>query len=146
MMPTAGSAPSVVAMRRNRPAAAVVLTLGLWVGTSACGGDPEVCAAVEALRADLDDLRAIDIQPGALADFSAALDEAGADVDRLVEDATSEYESEIATVRTAALALRDSVGTATQEPSGAAVTQVSADFRAFTTAVDGLRDAVTDTC
>ena len=145
-MPPAVSAPSVVDMKRNSRTAAVVLSLGLWVGMSACGGEPEVCADVDALRADLDDLKAIEVQPGSLADFSAALDEARADVDRLVEDAASEYEDEIDAVQTATQELRASVETATQAPSGPAVTQVSADFGAFVTAVDTLQASVRDTC
>jgi hypothetical protein len=133
-------------MTPNRRAAAVVLTLGLVVGASACGGDPEVCSDVDALRADVDDLRAIDLQPGALADFSAALDDVRADVDQLVESAESEYEAEIDAVRSTTQALTASVETAVQDPSGPTVTQVSSDFGAFTTAVGDLRDAVGDTC
>lgn len=125
----------------------VVLALGLCVGASACSDDePAVCADAETLRADLDDLGSIEIQPGSLADFSAALDEAADDVDQLVEDASSEFETEIDAVQSATKALTDSVETATQDPSAASVTQVSADFGVFTTAVEDLRTAVADSC
>ena len=145
-MPTATGLPSVVYMNLNKRASAVVLALGLAIGVPACGGEPEVCADVDALRADRDDLKAIELQPGSLADFSAAFDEVEADVDRLVENAASEYENEIDAVQSATRALTTSVETATQTPSGPAITQVSADFGAFTTAVDNLQEAVDGTC
>lgn len=124
----------------------MVLALGLLAGTSACTEEPAVCDDVEALRADLDELEAIQLEPGALAEFAAVLDEAAADVDRLVEGAASEYEDEIDAVQSTALALTASVETATQAPSGPAVTQVSADFGAFTTAVDDLVGSIGDDC
>jgi hypothetical protein len=145
-MPTTTTAPSVVIMSLNNHAVAVVLALGMSVGVSACGGEPEVCDDVDALRADLDDLTTIEIQPGSLADFSAALDEVDADVDQLVESAEAEYESEIDAIQSATQALTTSVEAATQAPSGPAITQVSADFGAFSTAVGNLRDAVSGTC
>lgn len=133
-------------MNLNNRAVAVLLALGIAFGLPACGGEPEVCADVDALRADLDDLRAIEVQPGSLADFSAALDEVDADVARLVENAASEYEVQIDAMQSATQALTTSVGTATQAPSGPALTQVSADFGEFTTAVDDVREAVGGTC
>jgi hypothetical protein len=124
----------------------MVLALGLAIGMPACGGEPEVCADVEALRADVDDLKAVEVQPGSLADFSAAFDEVVADVDRLVEDASSEYEAEIDAVQSAARDLTTSIEAVAQEPSGPAITQVSADFGVLTTAVDNLQEAVGGTC
>lgn len=146
-MPAAAGAPSLVDMKPNSRAAAVVLTLGLLAGTSACSEEePAVCDDVAALRADLDDLEAVELQPGALAEFSAVLDEARADVDRLVDAAADEYADEIDAVQSATQALTASVETAVQAPSGAAVTQVSADFGAFTTAVDDLLGSVGNDC
>lgn len=127
-------------------AVAVVLALGLAVGVSGCAGEPEVCGEVEALRADLDDLGTIEIQPGSLADFSASLDEVEADVDRLAESASSEYETEIDAVQSATQDLTSSVESAGQAPSASAITEVSADFGAFSAAVGDLREAVGDTC
>jgi hypothetical protein len=145
-MPTATAASSVVDMDLKNRAIAVVITAGLAVGVSACGGDPEICADVDALRADLDDAKAIELQPGSLADLSTALDEVEADVDRLAESAATEYENEIEAVQSASGALTTSVETAVQAPSGPAITRVSADFGAVTTAVGNLREAVGDTC
>jgi hypothetical protein len=146
-MPAAAGAPSLVDMKPNTRAAAVVLTLGLLAGTSACAEEePAVCDDVAALRADLDDLEAIELQPGALAEFSAVLDETGADVDRLVDAAAEEYADEIDAVQSATQALAASVESAAQAPSGPAVTQLSADFGAFTSATESLIGAVEGTC
>ena len=145
-MPTTTSAPSVDDMLLTNRAAAVVLTLGLAFGTSACGGEPEVCADVDALRADLDEVKAIEVQPGSLAEFSAAFDGVKADVDQLVSSAASEFESEIEALRSATQALTASVETATQAPSGPAIVEVSAAFGAFTDAADTMQEAVASTC
>lgn len=133
-------------MKTKTRTPALLLALGLVVGVPACGGDAELCADVEALQADLDDLRAIEVEPGSLAELSSDLDEVEADVDQLLEDAASEYETEIDAVQSSPRDLRTSVAEAVQSPSGAAITQVSADLGEFSTAVGDLRDAVTDTC
>jgi hypothetical protein len=145
-MPPPAGAPSVDDMLLTNRSAAVVLTLGLAVGMSGCGGEPEVCADVDALRADLDDVTAIELQPGSLAEFSTALDEVEADVDQIMSSAASEFDSEIEALRTATQALKASVETATQAPSGPAVTEVSAAFGAFTDAADTMQEAVVSTC
>jgi hypothetical protein len=133
-------------MNLNKRASTVVLGLVLAIGAPACSGESEVCADVDALRADLDELTAIEIQPGALADFSAAFDAVEADVDRLLESAASEFENEIDAVQSATQALAASVESAAQAPSGPAVTQLSADFGAFTSATESLIGAVEGTC
>ena len=151
-MSEATGAPSVVDMLLKNRAGAVVLALGLAVGVPACGGEsesggePEICADVDALRADLEDLTAIEIQPGSLAAFSDVVDQIMADVDRMAEDAASEFETEVDAVQSTTGALTASVETAVQAPSAPAITQVSADFGAWTTAVDNLREAVSGTC
>lgn len=130
----------------TRPAAAVLLTLGLAVGGAGCGGDPDVCADVEALKADLDRVKDVQVEPGALAELSSDLDAVESDVSTLVDDAASQYDTEVGAVRTATRSLRSSVEAAVQQPSGAALTQVSTDVEAFATAVGDLGSAVSDTC
>lgn len=125
-------------------AAALALVLAATVG--ACGGEPEVCAEVDALRADLDDAKSIELQPGSLAELSSALDEVQADVDRIASSAASEFESEIDDLRAATQALTASVETAAQDPSGPAITEVSAAFGAFADAAETLQEAVVSTC
>ena len=133
-------------MKPSTHVAAVVLALGMATGVSACGGEPAVCADADALRADLDDLQTIELQPGSLADLSAALDEVEGDVDQLVASAGSEYDDEVDAVQSATQALAASVDSAAQAPSGAAITQISADLGAFSTAVGDLREAVSGSC
>lgn len=113
---------------------------------SACGGEPEVCADVDALRADLDEVKAIEIQPGSLAALSTALDDVQADVDQIMSSAASEFESEIDALRSATQALTASVEAATQAPSAPTITEVSAAFGAFTDAAETMQGAVSSTC
>jgi hypothetical protein len=133
-------------MNLTRRVGALLLTAGLAVGVPACGGDPEVCADVDALQGDLDQLKDVQIEPGALAELSADLDEVELDLRTLADDAAAEYDTEVEAVRSATSALRDSVEAAVQAPSGAALTQVSSDVGALATAVGDLGSAVSDTC
>ena len=68
-------------------------------------------------------MKAIELEPGSLAELSTALDEAQADVDQIMSSAASEFDSEIEALRTATQALKTSVEAATQAPSGPAITE-----------------------
>jgi methyl-accepting chemotaxis protein len=130
-----------------RRAGAVVLVLGVATGAAACGGDtPQVCADVDALKSDLSQLKDVQIQAGALAEMSTDLDQVESDLGDLADSAASQYDTEVDAVRSATTALRDSVEAAVQDPSGAALTQVSSDLGAFSTAVGDLGDALASTC
>ena len=140
------AAPSLRGMNLVRRASAFVLALVVTMTVPACGSEPQVCADVDTLKSDLSQLKDVQLEPGALAELSADLDDVESDVSKLADSAASQYDTEVDAVRSATNALRDSVETAAQDPSGPALTQVSADLGAFSDAVGGLGDALASTC
>jgi hypothetical protein len=133
-------------MHRVRRASAVVLALGVLLAVPGCGSEPQVCTDVDTLKADLDQVKDVQLEPGALAELSSDLDDVESDVSALADSAASQYDAEVDAVRSATNALRDSVEAAAQDPSGPALTQVSSDIGAFSTAVSDLGDALASTC
>lgn len=135
-------------MHRTRHAlAALALLVGAGWGLSACGEDTSpVCDDADQLRSSLAGLQDINIQQGMAAQLQTQLRQLQSDLDQLAGDASSELSDEVTAVKEAASTLRASVGAAVDNPSAAALGQVSTDLSGLVTAIGDLSDALAGTC
>jgi hypothetical protein len=116
---------------------------------TACGGEEQsaVCDDVDDLRVSLTSLQAFDIyDPNVLSDLSAVLDQVRSQVQTLAEDASSEYDAEVAVVESSIDDLETSAQAAVAEPGQAALATLEDDVKGFSAAFKDLRAAVGDTC
>lgn len=132
--------------RTPKTVTALLLLAVATAGLSACAEDPAICQDVDELRSDFDDLKDIQIEAGALSELATDVDEIEADVKQLVDDASTEFGTEVDAVKAATEALRAGIDGATTDPSADALVQVSDGVAALTTAVGDLSDAVSGTC
>ena len=135
----------------SRRLAGTLLTLALSGSLlTACGDGNEesaVCDDVDALRASISSLKSVDIREGdTVSDLTDRLDQIMTDVEKLVDDATSEFAPEIDAVKSDTDTLRASVDAAVAEPTAAALSTVADDVRGLGAAFKDLQQAVADTC
>jgi uncharacterized phage infection (PIP) family protein YhgE len=137
---------------KRAPGSALLLAAAaalLLSGLAGCGEDPAVCEDVSALQGDVDDLRAIDLADlgeGGLDELSNTLAAIETDLGQLSDDASAEYDDEVAAVTTASDVLRSSVDGLQQDPSAATLAQLPDAVSGLADAVRGLTDAVQETC
>jgi hypothetical protein len=134
-------------MTRTRCAASLLALLAASSGLTACSADdPAVCDDVDALSASMSHLRDAQIGENALSVVSTELSQMTTEVKQLADDASEQYAKEIDAVRTQVNALESGVRSATQQPTAAALAQVSDGIKGVGTAVDNLVDSVQGTC
>ena len=132
-----------------------VLSTGATVILSAsafgCSADeevevPAICASVDSLESSVDDLSAVEIEAGVVADLQTSLGEVQEDLAVVVADAKNEYESEIDAVEAATSTLGASLDTALATPSVANLSAVQVALESLGTSLTSLTDAVDATC
>ena len=134
-------------MTRTRCAALTLVVLGVTSGLTACVADePAVCDDVDAMNATMDDLRDVEIGENALSVLSTELSELKSEADTLVEDASEEYATEIDAVRSGLTSLESDLEAAVEQPTAASLAEVSEGVQGLGASVDGLVDAVQETC
>lgn len=132
--------------------AGTLLTLALTASLlAACGNGKEetaaVCDDVGALRTDLDSLKSLNFREGdKVSDLMDVLDQVRTDVGKLVDDATSEFATEIDAVKSDTDTLAASVEKAVAAPSAATLSAVTDDVQGLGAAFKDLQEAVADTC
>lgn len=138
-------------MNSRRRLAGTLLTLALTGSLlTACGDGNEtsaVCDDVDALRASMSSMKSLDIRQGdTVSQLTDILDQIRTDVGKLVDDATTEYQTEVDAVRSGTDRLAASVDAAVAEPNAAALSTVADNVRGLGTAFKNLQDAVANTC
>jgi hypothetical protein len=135
----------------SRRLAGTLLSLALTGSLlTACGGGNDtaaVCDDVDTLRADLSSLKSVDLRGGdTVSQLTDTLDQIRADVGKLVDDATTEFQSEIDVVRSRTDRLAASVDAAVAQPNATTLSTVADDVRSLGVAFKDLQDAVANTC
>lgn len=135
----------------SRRLAGTLLTLALTGSLlTACGDGNDtsaVCDDVDALRTDMSSLKSLDLREGGtVSQLTDTLDQIRTDVGKLVDDATTEYQTEIDAVKTRTDRLAASVDAAVAQPNAATLSTVADDARGLGTAFKDLQQAVANTC
>lgn len=146
--------------RRVLAVAAACLALGL--GATACNegepapgpaatespgtGQPEVCAAMDDLRASVEDLASVPVDRNGLSALSAQLSEIREDLRRVRTSASGEYAPEVAALDSALDALQTSLQEATADPSSTTLGRVLQEVGSVGAAMRELGTAVGETC
>ena len=110
-----------------------------------CSDEPEVCKSVDDLKTSWGELKELDVSSG-IDQIQTAFETTKDDLDGVFEAARDEFSSEITQVRTATGQLESAAQAAIGDPSADAVTALRSAISAFGTAVQGLLDAIDETC
>jgi len=109
-------------------------------------GQPEVCAALDDLRASVDDLASVPVDRNGLSALSQQLSEIREDLRSVRTSGSGEYAPEVAALDSALDALQTSLQEATADPSSATLGRVLQEVGAVGAAMRELSAAVGDTC
>lgn len=130
----------------TRVASAVFCLVAVGPGLTACGGQPAVCDDVDALQASVKKLEDVKVGENALSELQTDLAAIQSDIKQLSKDASDQYSSQVADVKSQATALKSSLQTASASPTAATLTRVRDDAKALGASVKDLGNAVADTC
>jgi hypothetical protein len=133
-------------MRTRRLAATIAVLLLAGSGLSACGGQPAACDDVKALQQSMNKIKDAKVGENALDTLTTESANIKSQVQKLGNDASAQYSSQVEKVKSTSRALGASVQAASSNPSSAMFTAVRGDAKALGTAVNNLADAVSGTC
>jgi len=134
-------------MRRKLALSAATVAM-LSAALVACGDDtPAVCASADQLKSSVDKVKDIDVtETNGIDELTSQLETIDGDLDQLVNDAKSEFSSQVDTVTTTFEALKFSVQAATADPSAETLAAAATAWSAFSAGVKTLISDVQSTC
>jgi len=130
---TSGSSPSAAAPASSPSAAA-----------SPSGSD--LCANAAALRASLDQLRHVNVQPGAVSQLTSDLNDTKAALSKLVTDAHGQFQTQTSALSAALDTLKTAVSSLGASPGVSTVSGVVSALGQVNTAAQNLLAAVNTDC
>jgi hypothetical protein len=130
---TSGSSPSAAASASSSSAAA-----------SPSGSD--LCANAAALRASLDQLRHVNVQPGAVSQLTSDLNDVKAALTKLVTDAHGQFQTQTSALSAALDTLKTAVSSLGASPGVSTVSGVVSALGQVNTAAQNLLAAVNTDC
>ncbi|HEY6797099.1 MAG TPA: hypothetical protein VI248_20695 [Kineosporiaceae bacterium] len=130
--------------RRQTASALVVLAMS---ATAACSQNkPAVCTQVDAVQSSTKQLQRTSLSENGIGSLSTALADVRNQLKRLQEEASTQFQPQIAAVRTATDQVQQRVSEAKAAPSAQAFGQVGVALGGLQTAVQDLTQAFKNTC
>jgi hypothetical protein len=109
-------------------------------------GPPAVCSSTDALQASMSDLGDVQVVENGTAAVEDAVDTVRSALQDVVDDATSQYATQVDGLRASFDALQAAVGSALAAPSATTLSAVAASITALADDVTGFADDVASTC
>ena len=105
-----------------------------------------MCADATALRASLDQLRRVNVQPGAVSQITANLNDVKAALTKLVNDARGQFQTQTSALSAALDTLKTAVSSLGASPGVSTVSGVVSGLGQVNTAAQNLLAAVNTDC
>jgi outer membrane murein-binding lipoprotein Lpp len=137
-----------------RRAPILVLLGAVLVGTAAVtgcsssggGSKPAVCSSVGDLKASVSKLTDVKVSAGGITTLKADLTEVKKNLQKVRNDAKSQYSTQVDRVRADLTNLRQTASAATSNPSGNSLTAVATAISTLSKDVKALADDISSTC
>jgi hypothetical protein len=107
---------------------------------------PAVCSSADALEASVTDLGDVQVTENGMASLKDAVASVKSDLQQVVDDASSQYATQVGQLQTGFDAVQAAAGTALAAPSAATVTAVVSSIKTLGTDVTSFVDEVASTC
>jgi hypothetical protein len=114
--------------------------------TPAATVTPAVCSSIDALKSSVADLQNVDVAKGSLATLQDMVMKVLADLTKVLNDAKSEYATEVKAVDSATATVSTSLKAATATPSERTLSTVRTAVQTLGTSLRALENAVRSTC
>jgi hypothetical protein len=135
---------------------AALLVAGVGASTVGCSSAgtsssaestaPAVCSSTDVLQASMSDLRDVQVVENGTAALEDGVAAVQAALDDVVDDATSQYATQVDDLRASFDALQTAVGSALAAPSAGTLSAVTASVSSLDDEVTGFADDVASTC
>jgi hypothetical protein len=109
-------------------------------------GPPAVCSSTDSLQASMADLRDVQVVENGTAAAEDAVASVRTALDDVVQDAGSQYASQVDGLQASFESLQAAVGSAVATPSTATLSAVTASVTALANDVTGFADDIASTC
>jgi ABC-type Zn uptake system ZnuABC Zn-binding protein ZnuA len=135
----------------------LLLVVGVGAVTAGCSSDstsssaessapPAVCSSTEALQASVADLEDVQVVENGTAALQEAVTSVRSALQEVVDDATSEYATQVDGLQASFDALQTAAGTALDTPSAASLSGVTSSAGALADDVSAFAQDVASTC
>jgi ABC-type transporter Mla subunit MlaD len=135
---------------------AALLVVGVGAVTAGCSSEgtsssegtdpPAVCSSTDALQASMADLRDVQVVENGTAALEDAVASVRSDLQRVVDDASSQYATQVDDLQSSFDALQAAAGAARDAPSSDTLNTVTLSVRALADDVSTFADDVASMC